>query len=81
MKCESMQTLRRIEIIGEATKRLSKEFREQNCHIPWKKMIGMRNMVIHEYDKVALDVVWDVVKNNIPELLEKIAPLIPHESD
>ena len=44
-------------------------------------MIGMRNLVIHEYDKVALDVVWDVIENNIPELLEKIAPLIPHESD
>ena len=46
------------EIVGEATKRLPADFREQYPDIPWKKMAGMRDRIIHGYDNVNLDVVW-----------------------
>ena len=47
--------LRRITIIGEATKRLSNEFRLQHAEIPWKQMAGMRDVITHDYDEVDLD--------------------------
>ncbi|NCJ07806.1 DUF86 domain-containing protein [Synechococcales cyanobacterium C] len=68
--------LRRITIIGEATKRLSKDFREQHPNIPWKEISGMRDVITHDYDEVDLDEVWTVVNTNLPDLLNYIEPLI-----
>jgi uncharacterized protein with HEPN domain len=69
--------LSQIGIIGEATKRLSKEFRKQNCVIPWKKMVGMRELIFHQYDRVDTDIVWIVIKEELPELLKQIEVLLP----
>jgi uncharacterized protein with HEPN domain len=66
-----------ITILGEVVKRLSTEFRNQHSTIEWKKIAGMRDRLVHDYDEVKLDLVWEVVKNNIPELLEYITPLLP----
>lgn len=71
--------IRRITIIGEATKRLSKEFRSQHPKIPWKQIAGMRDVLSHDYDEIDLDEVWIVVKQNLPQLLTYIQPLIPSE--
>jgi len=68
--------LRRITIIGEATKRLSKEFRNQHSAIPWKEMAGMRDVITHDYDEVDMDEVWKVISINLPELLNYIEPLV-----
>jgi uncharacterized protein with HEPN domain len=69
--------LYQITIIGEATKRLSQEFRQQYAEIPWREIAGMRDVIVHEYDQVDLDVVWDVVQNKLPELLTLLEPLLP----
>jgi uncharacterized protein with HEPN domain len=71
--------LRRITIIGEATKRLSKDFREQHSTIPWKAIAGMRDVITHDYDEVDLDEIWTVVNTNLPELLNYIEPLVASE--
>jgi uncharacterized protein with HEPN domain len=68
--------LRRITIIGEATKRLSKDFRAQHPTIPWKEIAGMRDVITHDYDEVDLDDVWTVVNENLPQLLAYIEPLV-----
>lgn len=68
--------LRRITIIGEATKRLSKDFRNQHPTIPWKEMAGMRDVITHDYDEVDMDEVWKVISINLPELLNYIEPLM-----
>ena len=60
--------VRALEIVGEATKRLPMEFRERYPSIPWKEMAGMRDRIIHGYDKVNLDIVWQVVQKNIPKV-------------
>lgn len=72
--------LRRIMIIGEATKRLSAEFRSQHPTIPWKAIAGMRDVITHDYDEVDLDEVWTVIHENLPQLLKYIKPLISPEA-
>jgi uncharacterized protein with HEPN domain len=64
--------VRALEIIGEATKRLPEELRQRYPDIPWRGMAGMRDRIIHGYDNVDLQIVWDVVKRDIPEIKPKI---------
>lgn len=71
--------LRRIMIIGETTKRLSKEFRCQHSTIPWKEIAGMRDVITHDYDEVDLAEIWTVVSENLPELFNYLEPLIPSQ--
>lgn len=70
-------TLYQIMIVGEAVKRLSPEFRSQHSDIPWKKIAGMRDVLTHQYDEIDLDVMWDVIQLNIPQLLSMLEPLLP----
>ena len=65
-----------IEIIGEAAKNLSAEFRDKHPDIPWKRMAGMRDRVIHAYFGVDADLVWEVVEKHVPELKSRIESLL-----
>ncbi len=68
--------IRRLEIIGEAARRVSEQTRTDYPHLPWIEMIGMRNFLIHEYDDVDLTIVWHAVHIDLPPLiaaLEEIA--------
>jgi uncharacterized protein with HEPN domain len=71
--------VRRIEIIGEATKSIANEFKEQNPHIPWQKMAGMRNILIHEYFGINWVTVWKTATQFIPPLKKDIQSLISSE--
>lgn len=64
--------IRQIEIIGEATKRLTEKTTGKYENIPWKDIIGMRNKLIHDYFGVDVDAVWDTVKKDIPLLKNEI---------
>lgn len=68
--------IRQLEIIGEATKRLTVEFRAEHTEIPWRQMAGMRDILIHAYDHVDLNAVWNVSQRSVPDLLTKIEPLL-----
>lgn len=68
--------IRKIEVAGEATKRLSTNLREEYPHIPWRAIAGMRDKLIHDYFDVDLDVVWDTVSNEIPPLITEIGAII-----
>ena len=60
--------IRRLEIIGEATKRLEDGFKSQFQNTPWKQIAGMRDVLIHDYDEVDIDLVWDAVTKDLPVL-------------
>ena len=59
---------RNIEIIGEASRSISKSFKAAYPHIPWRQMVDMRNTLIHVYFGIMPDIVWDVIHKELPEL-------------
>ena len=68
--------IRRLEIIGEATKNLSADFRKKHSNIPWEQMARMRDKLIHGYFGVDLMTVWEVVEEDLPALKKKINKLL-----
>lgn len=68
--------LRRLEIIGEAVKNIPEYFRDLRPEIPWKKIAGMRDILIHEYSGVDLKRVWKVVKEDLVDLKKSISEII-----
>jgi uncharacterized protein with HEPN domain len=69
--------LHQVTVIGEAVKRLSQAFRERHPILPWSLMAGMRDHLIHGYDAVDVDEVWQTAGHDVPEVLIKLAPLLP----
>ncbi|HNA08881.1 MAG TPA: DUF86 domain-containing protein, partial [Leptospiraceae bacterium] len=68
--------IRSLEVIGEAVKNISADFRESNPQVPWKDMAGMRDRLIHGYFDVSLERVWNVVENIIPSLKKQMENLL-----
>jgi len=68
--------LRGLEIIGEAAKNLSREFKKNYPRIPWKEISGMRDKLIHQYFGVNLSLVWETVKTKLPELKNQISIIL-----
>jgi len=69
--------MRQTQIIGEAARKISQQYKDAHPEIPWQAIIGMRNRLVHEYFDIIPERVWDVVENNIPELIRLIEPLVP----
>jgi len=68
--------IRRIEIIGEATKNLPNGFRKKHSEVPWSEITGARDKLIHGYFGVDLDLTWDIVKKDLPDLKEKVEKIL-----
>ena len=72
--------VRSLEIIGEASKKITADFKLKWNTISWKDMAGMRDRLIHDYMGINYTIVWDVVHNKIPELSKQIAEVIYNEN-
>lgn len=73
--------LHQLVLLGEAVRRLSEEFRAAHPAVPWHRIIGMRNRLIHEYDRVDLEQVWETVTTHVPDLIAELEPVEPRGSD
>ena len=73
--------IRNLEVIGEAARNVSDEVRSRYSEIPWRNMIGLRNILIHEYFGVDESIVWEVIKNNLPEVRPNLLKAIQEEGD
>lgn len=71
---------RSIQIIGEAAKKLSNDLKGSNPDIPWKRIAGMRDIVVHDYAAIRLDLVWLTVKDDFPILEARVRKLLESTS-
>jgi uncharacterized protein with HEPN domain len=65
-----------VEIIGEAATRVSQAGRQSHGQIPWPQIIGLRNRLAHGYDAVDLDILWDIVQQDLPPLIEQLEAVL-----
>ena len=68
--------IRNFEIIGEATKRLSPELRSKYSDVPWQQMAGLRDVLIHDYLKVNLNLVWQIIEQNLSDLKRQVTAIM-----
>lgn len=68
--------IRRLEIVGEATKNIPTGLKEKYSDISWRQMAGIRDVLIHEYFGVDFDLLWNVVKKDLPDLKQKISKIL-----
>ncbi|MBI3014479.1 MAG: DUF86 domain-containing protein [Candidatus Tectomicrobia bacterium] len=69
--------VRLIEIVGEAASRISKKAQVQHPQIPWAQIVGMRNRLIHGYDFVDFDILWQTVTKELPEIITELERVVP----
>lgn len=72
--------IRNLEIIGEAAKHVSNPIRQKAPNIPWSSLAGMRNKLIHQYFGVNLDIVWNVVREDLAELVTAVNHILANDT-
>jgi uncharacterized protein with HEPN domain len=75
LQCQDA-VIRRLEIIGEAARRISEKTHAAFPDLPWSDMVGMRNIMIHEYDDIDLVIVWETVNNDLPPLIDALEKIL-----
>jgi uncharacterized protein with HEPN domain len=72
----NLALVRLLEIVGEAAAKVSPATREQCPHIPWQDIVGLRNRLIHGYDEIDFDILWDIVNHDLPPLVGSLQQLL-----
>lgn len=76
----SLALVRLMEIVGEASARTPQSFRDRHPQIPWQDIADLRNRLIHGYDAVDLDILWTIVHEDMPTLIDQLQDVIDSES-
>lgn len=71
--------MRNLEITGEAARQVSKDIRGRHPEVSWRSISGFRDIAIHAYPNIDEDVVWDIVENKVPQLLDQITSILAAE--
>ncbi len=70
-----------LALIGESVRRLTTPFRDARPHVPWRQIAGMRDRLIHAYDKINWSLVWVTASEDVPKLLSELEPLVARPDD
>ena len=73
--------LRHLQIIGEACRSVSSEFKTQHPEVPWSQAIGMRNILVHHYFEMDVDAVWSAVEHDLPKLKQQLQSIVARWDD
>lgn len=73
--------LRNLEVLGEAAKRVPENVRLSNTSIEWRRISGLRDILIHEYASISLEIIWDVIQNKLPGLRSQLQSLLTEQSE
>ena len=73
--------LHQLTVLGEATRRVSQEFRDAHPEVPWRVMAGLRSRIVHDYDEVDLDAVWAVLEKDLPKLIPQLEAIAKTEPE
>jgi len=76
----NLSLVRLVEIIGEAASRVPEEFRARYPEAPWRQTVGMRNRLIHGYDAINFDILWTIINQDLPPLIEQLETIIRREA-
>jgi uncharacterized protein with HEPN domain len=79
LKCLAVERL--FEIMGEAARRISEDFKQTHPEIPWADLIALRHVAAHEYDTIDYDEIWAIAVTDVPKLLTALKPLVPSAPD
>ncbi len=74
MLCLALTRL--VEVVGEAATRVSRPGQERHAQIPWVQIVGLRNRLVHGYDAVDLDILWDIVQQDLPPLIADLQDIV-----
>jgi uncharacterized protein with HEPN domain len=73
--------IRNFEVIGEAVKRIPESLKEERPDIPWRRIAGLRDVLIHQYLRVDLEAVWAIVRDDLPEFKQAVAEILAEMQD
>jgi uncharacterized protein with HEPN domain len=66
-----------VQVLGEAAAHVSPAGHERFPDIPWKRILGMRHRIVHDYMNIDAELLWEVVRRNVPELVDMLVPIVP----
>ena len=72
--------IRQLTVLGEAAARVSESTRTMHRQIPWKRVVGLRNVVVHQYDRVSVDEIWEVLEHDCPSLAAQLDAILRSDS-
>ena len=77
----NLALVRLLEVLGEAANRIPAEERAVHTQIPWPQLVGLRNRLIHQYDNVDFDILWQILTKDLPPLVRELERLLPGNQD
>lgn len=78
-RVRQLALLKLVETVGEAANRVSEKTKQKHATIPWSQIIGVRNRLVHGYDDVNLDILWKIIRNDLPSLITELEDIIDEE--
>lgn len=79
-RIRQLALLKLVETVGEAANRVSEKTKQKHVTIPWPQIIGVRNRLVHGNDAVNLDILWNIIRNDLPSLITELEDIIDEEN-